>query len=409
MDKTLRFRSIAPCLFAVVVDILGFGLALPVLTGLFTATDFLPASMGEAHRYSYLAIGLALYPFFMFFGSSFMGDLSDIIGRKKVLLICMGGFFVGFFLMGIGVISKSVAILFIGRGLTGLTAASLPTTMAAITDMSTPQTKAKNMSYVVLAQCVGFVLGPLMGGLLSRFDKNPISGAAFPFFAAGILALCAFVSVIALFQESFQRGDKHLHPLRIFLVFVEAARHSKIRLLTIAFLLHQIGVGIFLQLILIYLQKKFAYTTFGMGLFNSFLGIWLGLGIFLLHRLEKKCSIEKLAYLSLAFLGLTNIGTAFSSLEWLIWGWLLPFGISSIIAWSAMLTSFSNAVDERSQGWALGITGAVAALSFIITGFAPNLVPHFGVMPIIALSGILVLIGSTIVAIYCRLFLPKHQ
>lgn len=403
MDGKLKFRQIGPCLFAVLVDILGFGLAFPVLTGLFTTGDFLPPGTSDALRYSYLAIGLALYPFFMFFGSSFMGDLSDVIGRRKVLLLCMGGFFIGFSLMGLGVEIKSLTVLFIGRGLTGITAASLPTTMAAIADLSTRETKAKNMSYVVMVQSIGFILGPLMGGLLSGSSKKSLLGEALPFFVAGILALAVMFTIARYFKESFEkRGNKKIHPLRLILVFVEAAKHPKVRLLTVAFVLHQIGIGLFMQLILIYMQRAFQYTTLGMGVFNSFMGVWFATGLLIVPYFSKKYPIEWLACLSLAVVGISNLLTSFSSGQWVIWGFLIPFGVASILAWSAMLTSFSHAVDEHSQGWALGITGAVVALAFMLTGFSPNLVPYFGVMPLIGLSGILLLIGAFVVLVYCR-------
>src|SRR5690606_12059210 len=90
-------KETLPLFFAILIDILGFGLVYPVLTALFTSNQsILPQSTPESLRFWYLGIGFMLYPFFMFFGSSFMGDLSDKIGRKKVILLCMAGLTLGF-------------------------------------------------------------------------------------------------------------------------------------------------------------------------------------------------------------------------------------------------------------------------------------------------------------------------
>ncbi len=159
----------APCLFAIVIDALGFGLVYPVLTTLFTAeaSPMLSADVSESLRYFYLGLGFMLYPFCMFFGAAFMADLSDNYGRKKILLICMAGIALSFLAMAIAVEIQSIALLMLGRAVSGIMAGSQPIAQAAIADLSTSQTKAKNMSIISLSFCVGTVLGPFIGGVTS--------------------------------------------------------------------------------------------------------------------------------------------------------------------------------------------------------------------------------------------------
>src|ERR1700733_7083807 len=137
-------KELIPCFFAIFIDVLGVGLVFPVLTALFASTDtgILPADASQSIRFFYLSLGFLLYPLFMFFGASFMGDLSDILGRKKVLMICMSGLLVGFLLMGVGVKASSIALLLTGRAVTGLMSASMPVALAAVADLSTPTNKA---------------------------------------------------------------------------------------------------------------------------------------------------------------------------------------------------------------------------------------------------------------------------
>ena len=402
MKASFSFREITPCLYAVLVDILGFGLALPVLTALFTGSNdvMFSSSVSETLRFGYLALGFVLYPLFMFFGSSFMGDLSDIIGRKKVLLMCMAGFTLGFFCMGFAVTLKSLFLLFFGRSLTGLMAASLPTTMAAIADLSTKENKARHMSLVVLVQSIGFVLGPLLSGLLSAVSLGV------PFYFGAFLAFVAVLWIFLAFQESFvKKTHKQIRFLRIFLVFSEVFKHRLLRILTLAFIFHQMGIALYVQLILIYLRQSFAYSAFMMGMFNAFFGLWMAIGILVIVPFAtKRLPVERIAYVCLALTGASQLLSSIFSFQVALWLFVIPLGMFANVAWTAMLTSVSNAVDDKSQGWALGITGAVVALSFILTGFSPNLVPIIGSLPLIALGGVCFLIAWAIMRFYCHRF-----
>ncbi len=406
MMKEFNFREIFPCLCAVFVDILGFGLAFPLLTAIFMTGDFLPMSTPETTRFAYLAIGFALYPLFMFFGSSFMGDLSDIIGRKTVLIFCMTGFCIGFSLMGLGIQIKSLSLFFIGRALTGLTAASLPITLAAIADLSLPENKATHMSFAVFIQTLGLVAGPLMAGFLSDQKLIFFFNDATPFFTSGLLALITLVLISSFFVESFEKHpSKKIAFLRIFFVFIEIIKHPRIRILTGAFLFHQIGLGIYLQVILILFNQKYQYGSLKMGLFNAFLGLWLAIGSLLISRFSRYFKIEWLACIFILCLGISVLLTSISPIEILLWIFVIPLGISATAAWSAILTSFSNAVDKKSQGWALGITGATVALSFFVSSFSPNLVPYLGIAFPIALGGFFLILSALIMFFYSRKYI----
>ena len=112
------YVKLPPVFIAIIVDALGFGLVYPVMASMFTSNDvsFLAPGISLATRHFYLGIGYMLYPLCMFFGASFMGDLSDSWGRKKVLLICMAGIAISFLLMAYSVIVGSLTLLFIGQG-----------------------------------------------------------------------------------------------------------------------------------------------------------------------------------------------------------------------------------------------------------------------------------------------------
>ncbi len=406
--KTPEFsmKEVAPCFFAIFVDILGFGLVYPVLTALFTtgSSSILPQGATEATAFWYLSLSFLLYPLLMFFGASFMGDLSDIFGRKRTLLVCMAGLFASFACMGLGVKCSSLWLLLIGRGMSGLMAASMPVALAAIADLSTRGDKAVHMSYVTLVQSGGFVVGPLMGGVLVDASLVSFFDYSTPFFAAALLAVIALIWLQLGFQETFKlQTTKKIRLSRIFEVFVEAFEHRAIRILAIAFFLMQVAISFYLQLILIFFKQTFDYSGLEMGLFNGYIGIWFGLGlIFVTPVMTRYFSVEKMAWICLLITGVAELLVSLTQNELFIWLLAIPLGVAVQVGFTAMLTSFSNAASANAQGWAMGITGSLEALAFAATALSPTLVPIMGVQPLIFIGAMLMVIAAAFMIFYHR-------
>lgn len=415
MDKPyFSAKEMSPLFFAIFLDILGFGLIYPVLTAFFISIDSpLLTLVSERVRFWDLGIVLMLYPFFMFFGSSFMGDLSDKMGRKRVILTCMIGLSLGFALMGLGITFSLFSLLCIGRALSGLMAASMPLVLAVISDLSLPTNKAKNMSYVALIQSIGFVLGALLGGILSDSHLFKFLNFSTPFYLSSILAFAAFIWIFTSFEETITTQVKNVRKidfLRVFKNLSDAAKNPKIRLLSIAFFLMQTAVAIYLQLILIYFRIQFDYTSALLGIFNAYIGLWFGIGIlFILPYCIRLLKIEKIATLFMCLAGLFEILLALSRSDLSLWLLTIPLAISIEVGFTAILTSFSNAAKPSHQGWAMGITGTLLALSFGITAFSPNLVPSMGVPALIFIGGLLMLIASMMMIYFCKYHLKTEK
>ena len=285
MKRFTHLGAIAPCLLPIIIDSLGFGLAYPVLTAIFNspAATELVGSTSDSITNFYLGLAYMLFPFCMLFGASFFGDLSDLWGRKKVIILCMVGMFIGFLLMAFGISILSLSILLIGRGLTGLMAGSQPIAQAAIADLSTPETKAFNMSIMTFTIAVGIVIGPLMGGFFS--DPSIAQGFGFwtPFVAAAILAIVAFLWILFGFKETFEiHIKKKMHPLRPILIFKEGLTKKSVRYLIFLFACNQVGFGVFFQTILIQIKQDFQYSRLLLGVFNGWIGFGFAIGLILI-------------------------------------------------------------------------------------------------------------------------------
>lgn len=385
-------------MFAIFIDILGFGLVAPLLVALFTSPESNVFAIGSSSvRYLCLGITLALYPLLMFFGTSFIGDLSDIIGRKKTLLFSMIGMACSFVLMSVGIVTASLALFLFGRGLSGLVSASQSVALATISDLSTKDNKAIHLSYVALIQCFGFVVGPLMGGVLS--------GTTFyaPFLWAALFAFAAFLWIAFSFEETFiKKSEKKISIVRFLKVFVEAYQNRRIRELSLVFLMMQIGVGLYLPIILILLTTGFGYTPLFLGLFNGYLGVGFALGLlFVLPQMLKRFKIEQIVCISLFTTLLSQFFSSILKPEEFVWLLAFPFAIAVEIDFSGMFTSFSNAADERSQGWVMGISVAIMAIAWAVAGFSAQLVPIFSVHSLIFIGSIFLGISAFLMKKYC--------
>ncbi|HEY8013746.1 MAG TPA: MFS transporter, partial [Dongiaceae bacterium] len=128
-----RLRALLPLFAAVFIDIFSFGLMYPVIIALFhdprVVGVYRPAVLD-----AYLSLAFSLFPLGMFFGASYLGDLSDALGRRRTLLICMAGLASAYVLMWLAVETRDLLFFLAGRLLSGLMAGTGPIAQAAMMD-----------------------------------------------------------------------------------------------------------------------------------------------------------------------------------------------------------------------------------------------------------------------------------
>ncbi|MGE5196543.1 MAG: MFS transporter [Anaerolineae bacterium] len=404
--RSIPFAKIAPTLLAIIVDSMGFGLVYPILVITLSNphTPLLPPNSSVSLMHFYLGLGFLLYPFCMFFGASILGDLSDMWGRKKVMMICMGGLCLSFLLMAFGIVASSLFFLMLGRALSGLMAGAQPIAQAAICDLSTEETKPKNMTLMTFTTSVGIVIGPLIGGLFSDPALVSFFNPSTPLFVAAFIAFIAFLWIAVSFEETFvQRAVKKISPLHHLVIFLEAFRHPRVRSLSLIFLLMQVGFSLYFQLILVLLDQIHHYKSWQLGIFNGFVGFSFGIGLLLIMRIALKYwEVEKVAIFSLFLTGVPQILSALFPNQIFLWTLALPIGAFDMVAYTALLTSYSNAAATEKQGWVLGISGSVMALSWTLSGLSTNLISYIGLQGLILIGGLLLILSAFFMRRYVK-------
>lgn len=167
--------------FICVIDSMGFGMMIPLIY-----------SYGKKFGLTKQSLGLltAVFSIAQFFATPVLGALSDRFGRKMILVLCLIGTAASFALFGL---AGSLLMLFVARGLDGITGGDISVAQAMVTDISTPANRSKYFGILGSAFGAGYVLGPAIGGLLSKF------GMTVPFFvAAGLSGTGALISFFFL-------------------------------------------------------------------------------------------------------------------------------------------------------------------------------------------------------------------
>lgn len=400
-------RRLFPCLFAIFIDVLGYGLVYPLAASILSGSQshILPVGASAAEHYFYLSLMYLLYPAAMFFGASFMGDLSDLFGRKKVLLICMLGIGLSFGLMGLGVMAPSLALLLLGRTLSGIFAGSPPIAQAVMADESyDTHSKAKNLSLTVLAQCIGTVLGPFIAGFFSDARLVSWFSYATPFYVAGLFGLIACVWVAFGLESKAQKTRSgRVSIIRPILVFLEAFQDKKVRLLALVATLGQIAFGTIFQMISVALKSQYGYSASLIGYFYVFMGVGFVTSIKILpyvHRALK--TPENLALFGYAANGLCVLFFFFVPSQLWTWILILIICLTNPFYYTGVMIGLSEAVDKTRQGWVMGIYGSTIAVGFILSGLTPNLLSLISSWDVLGLSCIPFFLTCLFLGIYIK-------
>ncbi len=411
--KQREWITILPLFLVIVIDAMGFCLVFPVLTPLILEPNSSLLAIDTSNFVRGVLYGtcLAAYPLAMFFAAPILGDLSDHLGRKKVIIGCLLGTGMGYALAIPSIHLHSLSLFIVSRIIAGLFAGSQPIAQAAIADISSPETKAINLSNIILAMAAGVILGPLIGGLFS----NPAIASWFsystPFAIAAALSFFNAVILWFIFSETFTKiASRKIAIWKGFMLFCHGFKMPELRLLAIAFFLTQLAWGLYIQAILWFLAQKYHYTSERLGFFLATMGVCFVFSLSIGMRVAKRylnSEIRIFGYFSvLSTLGL--FGCAVSTGETAQW-LFLPLAVAGdALCYTCGIALFSNSADEQSQGWIMGVTGSLAAAAWAITGLLDGWLGYLhGQLPFL-LAAICGLFSWLAITAYQRRLLNKQ-
>jgi len=368
------FRYTAFCLIlAIIIDIMGIGLVFPLLPNLFIGNGaaFLAHSeVAMSTREFYYGLAIALWALGIFLGTPFLGDVSDQIGRKKALVICLSMMGVSYLLSALSLVFSNLTLFMLSRLMSGFFGASFPLAQAAFIDLSAPEDKAKNISYVTLASSVGIVFGPLLAAVSLKLASGTLA-LKLPFVLAACLSFLNAIAIQLLLRETFTvKPGAHANILSAVKACSFMFLNPQVRFLSINFLLLQFAWGLYVQGLPMILAQQFNLSSVEVSLCYILIGISFGFGVLVAQPVILKHMSLKSTYLVgvlvMAFLFL-SAGYVLK-LYWQVVV-ILTACIFELFGYTALIALLSNSVSDQEQGKALGGSGAVFGAAWTLIAF----------------------------------------
>ncbi|WEK18279.1 MAG: TCR/Tet family MFS transporter [Candidatus Pedobacter colombiensis] len=368
MKKTDKKAAIGFIFITLLIDITGWGIILPVVPKLIG--ELIHSDLSEAAKYGgWLGFAYAITQFVF---APIVGNLSDKYGRRPIILISLFGFAVDYMLLAL---APSIGWLFLGRIIAGLTGASISTASAYIADISTDDDRTKNFGLIGAAFGLGFIIGPVIGGLLGHY------GARVPFYAAAILCMLNFLYGFLILPESLEKNKrrsfdwKRANPIGTF-NFLRKQR--KISNLVVALILVYVALHAVQSNWHFFTMYKFNWTERTVGLSLGLLGLLIGVvqGI-LIRWTTPRLGEQKSVYFGLLFYALGLMLFAFTNQGWMMFVFLIPYSLGGICG-PALQSIISKNVPSNEQGELQGaLASLVSATSIIGPPIMTNLFFYF--------------------------------
>lgn len=338
------------------IDVIGWGIIIPVIPGLIE--ELISGDISEAAKVGgWLTFAYAITQFLF---APIVGNLSDKFGRRPIILISLFGFTLDYLLLAF---APTITWLFIGRIIAGITGASITTASAYIADISTPENRAKNFGMIGAAFGLGFIIGPVIGGILGQY------GARIPFYATAILCFLNFLYGYFILPESLSEENrrpfelKRANPVGSFMHLKKYP--SLINLVLATFILYVASHAV---------QTNWSYFTMYKFDWNEgMVGISLGaIGLLvalvqgvLIRWINPILGNEKSIYTGFFMYSLGMLLFAFASESWMMFAFLIPYCLGGI-AGPALQAVISIQVPSSEQGEIQGTLTSVMSASAIV-------------------------------------------
>ncbi len=343
-------RRLLTIFLIVFVDLLGFGIILPLLP-----------YIAEKFNSTAFEIGLltSAYSFFQLISAPILGKLSDRYGRRKMLIISQAGSVAGYILLGL---AFDIRLLFLARIIDGATGGNISIAQAYIADVTDKKNRARGMGLIGAAFGLGFIFGPAIGGLLAK-----ISFSVPAFFAAAVGSITVILTTTSLPETVEIKKAEHSQKTKMTLNDLKELLKFPIWILIVTFFLFNAAASGQQAIFALWTQTKFNYGPTQTGWLFAYLGIIIvimQLGV--LPRLVKTIK-EKLLY-KISFL---ILALGFLSFALVMHPAFLYFTLALIAFGQAFVNPLTQSlasenISTETQGGTMGFIQSAGSLGRII-------------------------------------------
>lgn len=343
---------------------------------------------------------LGAFPFAQFFTSPCFGAISDALGRRKTLLISIGGCAIFNSLAAISIHIKSLPLLFIARLLSGASAGNQPLATASIADLSTPENKTKNFSIIGILGSAAWALGAPIGGILANDHIVPWFGFSVTFWFAAVLFFINFIWLFIAFRETYEIKNSADTNIKKELQNLSRVFHIPFMAVPmICIFLFYYGWFSYIYFYAPNFVHRFGFDQTEIGYFTAYLALCFFVASHHVKRLSKKYSDAKIVCIGLLMSGGCLLISSFISTFWIIFIFYTIICYFCAYVWVPALALISNIGGEKNQGKVFGVQQALLSLGILL---APII---SGAIAIIDLNAPFAMAGISLLLSLCILYL----
>ncbi|MFY7827093.1 MAG: TCR/Tet family MFS transporter [Flectobacillus sp.] len=350
------------------IDVLGIGIIIPILPDLIE--EFVGGGTSNAAIYGSML--MASYAVMQFIMSPIIGGLSDQYGRRPIILASLIGFSIDYLLLAF---APNITWLFVGRLIAGVTGASFTTAGAYIADISKPEERAKNFGMIGAAFGLGFILGPVVGGVLGEINIK------LPFFASAGLTAINWLYGYFILPESLSKENrrpfnwKRSNPIG---TLSNMTKYPLLFGLSLALFCIQLAGQTNPSTWAYYTKLVFHWSKREIGLSLGFAGVAVAIVQgFLSRKIIPKLGEKNSIFVGLAFWSVGFLLYSFAWKGWMMYVIMMPFAMGGIAA-PAIQSVMTQQVGANEQGELQGgITSILSITSILGPLIASNLFSYF--------------------------------
>jgi len=342
------------------IDVIGIAIIIPVLPTLIIELN--GGTMSDASKIGgWLTFAYAIMQFLF---SPLLGNLSDRFGRRPILLLSLLGLGLDYIFL---VFAPSIFWLFVGRAISGIMGASFTTASAYIADITPPEKRAQNFGLIGVAFGLGFIIGPVIGGLLGSF------GPRVPFIAAAVLSLLNTLYGYLILPESLPVSQRRAFSWK------KANPLGSLRSLRT----YPIVSGLIIVLFLVYIASHAVQSTWpyftqevmlwkekDVGLSLGFAGVMMALVQgFLIRIINPRLGPKRSVIVGMGLYAIGLLLFSFATQGWMMYAILIPYCLGGI-AGPSLQGIISSQVPMNEQG---ELQGGLTSMMSLTNIFGPLL------------------------------------
>jgi DHA1 family tetracycline resistance protein-like MFS transporter len=382
-------------LVTLLIDMIGFGIIIPVLPGLIQ--ELTGGSISLAATYGGWL--LAAYSITQFVSSPVVGGLSDRFGRRPILLASLFGFTIDYLFLAM---APTIGWLFVGRIIAGIMGASFTTASAYIADVSTAENRAQNFGMIGACFGLGFIIGPVLGGFLGEI------GPRVPFIVTAGLTALNFIYGWFFLPESLKPENRRAFDWK---------RANPVGTL-MSVLKYKVVAGLFLSLVLLnvaahavqsnwayYVIEKFQWTTTMIGLSLAVVGlVFVAVQGGLIRVILPRLGQYRTVYAGLLLYATGFVLYAFANQSWMMYAITVVYCMGAI-AGPALQGIISGEVPPNAQGELQGAFASLMSITSVVGPLLMNSIFAWFVRPAapVYFPGAAMLLGAVLTVVSCLL------